>query len=38
VATGNVTHPYGRFQFGYGIEELGAESIIEHDFQRTVLV
>ena len=38
MATGNVGHYLGRFQFGYGIEELGAEPVIKRDFQRTVLI
>jgi hypothetical protein len=37
VVTANVAHPFGRFQFGYGIEKSAAELAIEGDFHRPVL-
>jgi hypothetical protein len=38
VATCNVAHPFGRFQFGYRVEESRAKLVVESDLQRPVLI
>ena len=38
MATGNVAHHFGRFQFGYGIEEFAAEVVVKKDFHRPVSI